>query len=676
MKMFNCKWLVIFSICVLLTLAAGSTYAQILPTVAFESNASSGLESVSSPVLTVILSEAYNAPVTVHYAVTGGNATGGGVDYTLIEGSIVFNSGETKKPITLDIVDDALVETNETIVITLSSPVNAVLGNIISHTYTIIDNDGTGAGSETISVEFSGSTSSGPENIGHASINLVLTRESSEVITVHYAVTGGTADKDNDFTTGNTVIFYPGETSKSIELDIINDDKDEPDETVELSLTDASNADIGDNSKHTYTIIDDDEVTVSFNKSTSSGQEDMSSVIIPVSLSAASEQTITVYYIVTGTARAYDDYLPPSGILSFEPGITSQNIEIEIIDDKDAEDTETIELTLTSSDNASIGDISTHTFSLNDNDQRMPDIVFSSNTSEVYEDVSTASIEVTLSSSSNKTVTVNYSLEGTASEGNDYKYIDNKTVIFEPGETSKKIDIDILDDSLNEPDETVVFTLSDPVNGKLGNDSVHTLWILDNDEQKQEVSLFKQEVATFDKKNKLTIIGSKILTMNLRGIAKDNYGNLYISDQGPQGGINEGAIYMWPKGRNHILKIIQGLTQPGDIELSPDQKSLIVAGPNGAVFQYPFGISIRLTNIDPTQGHTRVHVFDSVTGEMVAKVSPDGYFHFMGLLIPGQGPTVDVVVEHNGRTRHYVVPLGQPGFNGEPFGQTIINLAF
>ena len=51
------------------------------------------------------------------------------------------------------IVDDELDEANETVIITLSNPNNAVLGNDSVHTYTINDNDGTPA------VEFSSSSS-------------------------------------------------------------------------------------------------------------------------------------------------------------------------------------------------------------------------------------------------------------------------------------------------------------------------------------------------------------------------------------------------------------------------------------------------------------------------------------------------------------------------------------
>ena len=82
-----------------------------------------------------------NQDVTVDFTVTGGTATGGGVDYTLAAGTATINAGSTTTNISIAIVDDSLSEPNETIIVKLSSPVNASLGTNTQHTYTIVDND-------------------------------------------------------------------------------------------------------------------------------------------------------------------------------------------------------------------------------------------------------------------------------------------------------------------------------------------------------------------------------------------------------------------------------------------------------------------------------------------------------------------------------------------------------
>ncbi|MBT5605246.1 MAG: SUMF1/EgtB/PvdO family nonheme iron enzyme [Lentisphaerae bacterium] len=109
--------------------------------VSFDVATSSCDESVSPLDLTVSLNAASSQTVTVDYAVTGGTAAGGGVDYTLAGGTFTFAPGETTKNITITIIDDTGAEPDETIQITLSNPTKAVLGTIALHTLTLIDED-------------------------------------------------------------------------------------------------------------------------------------------------------------------------------------------------------------------------------------------------------------------------------------------------------------------------------------------------------------------------------------------------------------------------------------------------------------------------------------------------------------------------------------------------------
>ncbi|MDJ0500832.1 MAG: bluetail domain-containing putative surface protein, partial [Nostocales cyanobacterium LE14-WE4] len=75
---------------------------------------------------------------------------------------------------------------------------------------------------------------------------------------------------------------------------------------------------------------------------------------------------------------------------------------------------------------------------------------------------------VTLSSASNQTISVNYATaNGTATAGLDYTATIG-TLTFAPGVTSQVINIPILNDSLNEADETFTLTLSSPTNASIG----------------------------------------------------------------------------------------------------------------------------------------------------------------------------------------------------------------
>jgi hypothetical protein len=115
-----------------------------LPTVEFSlAGATSSSESDSFPAqLTVILSEPSAEIVTVDVLATGtANSLpeGTGRDYELSSEKLTFQAGETSQTLSITVVDDTLAELDESIELTLANPVNADLGNIITHNQTILD---------------------------------------------------------------------------------------------------------------------------------------------------------------------------------------------------------------------------------------------------------------------------------------------------------------------------------------------------------------------------------------------------------------------------------------------------------------------------------------------------------------------------------------------------------
>ncbi|MHC4621035.1 MAG: Calx-beta domain-containing protein, partial [Planctomycetota bacterium] len=111
------------------------------PDVAFASADSSGNEDVTPALVHVVLSHASDETVTVDYSVSGGTALGGGVDYSLLPGTLVFDPCQTAKSVSISVVDDSDIEEDETIVLALSNPTNATLGTQSTHTFTIIDDE-------------------------------------------------------------------------------------------------------------------------------------------------------------------------------------------------------------------------------------------------------------------------------------------------------------------------------------------------------------------------------------------------------------------------------------------------------------------------------------------------------------------------------------------------------
>ena len=226
-----------------------------LPTVGFSLTSQSGSESESPAVLSVILSMASAQTVTVHYSIDGGSATGGGVDYTMASGALTFAPGETTEAISIPIVNDALYEAAETIVVSLDSPQNAQLGTNTLCSYAIIDDDALPV------VSFTQSTSFGPEGTSPARLTVSLSSASGVEATVAYAVTGGTATPGGvDYTLAAGVLtFAPGGSlTQQIPITVVNDSIQEGDETIEIVLSNASQCTLGSAAEHRFTITDDE----------------------------------------------------------------------------------------------------------------------------------------------------------------------------------------------------------------------------------------------------------------------------------------------------------------------------------------------------------------------------------------------------------------------------------
>jgi len=443
------------------------------PTVAFNATSSNGSESTTSVSIPVSLSTASGQTVTVAYAVTGGSATGGGTDFTLANGTLTFNAGTTTQNIALTVVNDSRDEPNETVQITLSSPTNATLGTNTVHTYTINDDD------PTPTVAFNASGSSGSESTTSVTIPVSLSAASGQTVTVAYAVSGGTATGGGtDFTLASgTLTFSAGTTSQNISLTVNNDSLDEPDETIQITLSSPTNATLGANTVHTYTILDNDNPpTVAFNAASSSGAESVTSVSIPVSLSAASSFAISVNYAVSGgTATGGGvDYTLASGTLNFPVGTTTQNISLSVVNDSAVESNETVVIALSSPTNASLGTNVSHTYTILDNDTP-PAVAFSAATSSGAENVASVSIPVVLNGPANAAVAVNYAVTGGTATGGGVDYtLASGTLNFAVGVTTQNISLTIVNDLINESDETIILSLSSPTNATLGAQSSHT----------------------------------------------------------------------------------------------------------------------------------------------------------------------------------------------------------
>jgi hypothetical protein len=449
-----------------------------LPTVSIAD--ASGLEGnsgTSNLTFTVTLTNPSEDPVTVNFS-TSNAAAESGIDYVANSGTVTFAPGETSKTIDIVVNGDTTIEPNELFTVLLATPTGATLGDAIADG--VITNDD-GA---TISISDATVTEG---NTGE--VDLVFTVTLSQVLsadaTVAFTTAAGTAGAGTDFTaqTG-TVTILAGQTTAQITIKVLGDTLDEIDEALTVTLSNPSAGTTIADASGTGTITDDDSApTIAIADATVvEGNTSTTDLVFTVTLSAASGQTVTVNYATAdGTATTGTDFTAVTGALTFAPGETSKTITVPVTGDTTAESDETLLVNLTGATNATTADAQAQG-TIEDDDTVGPTL--SINDVSINE-TDTGTVEmtftVTLSAAQSQDVTVNFATSnGTAVAPGDYT-ANNGTLTFTAGQTTKSITIVIASDVLDEADETLTVTLSNPSTGVTLADATGTGTINDND---------------------------------------------------------------------------------------------------------------------------------------------------------------------------------------------------
>ncbi|SDY04226.1 conserved repeat domain-containing protein/gliding motility-associated C-terminal domain-containing protein, partial [Lutibacter oricola] len=190
-------------------------------------------EPNSNGLFTVSLSNAVSTDTEVTFTVTG-TATEG-TDYATIGTTVTIPANTTTATISVTVIDDNLVETaGETVVVTLTGTNTAVTLDTTVATVTISDEDGVTININDVVI------SEGDVGITKLEFTVSLTNESNVITTIDYQTYDGTAQlADNDYVAipVETLTFLPGEISKTVEVDITTDNKEELDEVFTITLS-------------------------------------------------------------------------------------------------------------------------------------------------------------------------------------------------------------------------------------------------------------------------------------------------------------------------------------------------------------------------------------------------------------------------------------------------------
>ena len=495
-------------------------------------------ESVGTVGFTVTLSAASTETVTVGYAtqgipdgdpiIDGNNATSAvaGEDYTAATGTLTFTPGDTSKSITVNILDDTVFEqASEMFKLVLSNPAGALIASNEGEVLLIINNDDqnpaiTVTAPGLVSTGSPGATASDPEgrlsvvegDSGTTDVTLTITHAmvvgwiDSFVATIKRTSNLGSATAGSDFTDFNTqpIIIEAGETETTFTLSITGDETDEADKTFYLTIRRAPQAGIITNSNAEdflleVTIVDDDGMP----SAPAAPVLEARNAALAVSWTAPADNggsAITDYDLRYREKPAsgdpawteLDDTTASTATTATITGLTS-GTEYEVqVRAQNANGTGPWSPTATEMPLI----LSIATVSNASVDVRRSNAYFD-------ESVGTVEFTVTLSAASTETVTVGYATQGipdgdpringnnatSAVAGEDYTAATG-TLTFTPGDTSKSITVNILDDTVFEQaSEMFKLVLSNPAGALIASNEGEVLLIINNDDQNPAITV-------------------------------------------------------------------------------------------------------------------------------------------------------------------------------------------
>lgn len=405
--------------------------------------------------VTVTLSRAFHETVSVSYdtRVINAKAPASLSDFVATSGTVRFEPGETRKEVAIQILQDLEVEAGEAFELTLHDPTPAAILRRRYSTVSITDDD-------VLPIVSISKVISHPERARIGWIQIDLARGvSTKPVSVKLQTTAGTAHSGRDFEALSEIVTIESYGSHGFATVWVFDDAiREGDESFTVTISAPKNAILG-NSIATFTITDDEtadavpgiaveEVTV--REGTSSVAE------ARLRLSAPSQSDVTVVATtVGGTAEAGRDFEPVTTTVRIPAGRMAAYAHVPIVDDGASEDAETFAIALSQPVNALV-ETPAAPVKITDDDGGSPPAI-SVDALAVAEDAAVARFTVTLSAPALVPTLVSYTTaDGSALAGEDYAAAGG-SIRFAPGDTSKPIDVALINDTGREATET--FTL-------------------------------------------------------------------------------------------------------------------------------------------------------------------------------------------------------------------------
>jgi hypothetical protein len=408
----------------------------------------------------VHLAQASGLPVQVNYATANGTAVAG-ADYLATSGVLMFPPGTTTMPVLVTVLGSSVPEATKTFTLNLSSAVNSTI-SVGTATGTIIN----AVPSPALSID-DVTVIDMPTGTLSAVFHVSMSASSGLPVTVSFFTSDVSAHAGTDYTPeSGSLTFAPGQTVQTITVPIINQTTPTPNRVFDVNLSGPTNASLAkavgigtiDNSATLPRFINISDIQVPVGAAGATAT-------FTLTLTSASASPVTVQYATADiTAVAGIDYLPAAGLVTFNPGQTTQTIDVSILGVTAAGPSKQFALKLTNSANASLS--RTQAVATLVNTIAQP--ALSVNNVTVTNLSPNATFTVSLVGATTLPVSVQFAtMDGTALAGREYTATSG-TLTFSPGQTSLPINVPILKDAVFGPaSETFTLNLSNPTNATI-----------------------------------------------------------------------------------------------------------------------------------------------------------------------------------------------------------------
>lgn len=291
----------------------------------------------------------------------------------------------------------------------------------------------------------------------------------SSISGLSFTAGDGTADATMTFTGTigninaalNGLVFIPtAGFSGAASLQIVTNDQGNTGSGGALSDTDTVNITVNDGG------------TLQFSAASYNVSESVGNATITVTRTGGTAGTATVQFSTSnGTATAGSDYTAVTNqTVTFNNGDTSKTVAIPITNDSLDENDETVNLTLTNAGGSgALGSPASAVLTINDDDPTPSLSINDVSLAEGNSGTTLFRFTVTLSAASALPVTVNYATANGTADSSDYTAVPITLLTFNPGDTSKSVDVLVNGDILSEGNDTFFVNLTSPTNATISD---------------------------------------------------------------------------------------------------------------------------------------------------------------------------------------------------------------